>query len=278
VPLALVVGVPLPLLLGGVYQQLPASVAPWCGEPYTAVALVAALLAAAFVLRSVPDAPPAAMASTTEVAGRHAHAPLPPLSTVWWIYATSFLMPLGVFPLIVSADAWTESAYGFDRAGRAMLLLLLGAASVAGGLGSSLVADRLGRRRTLLASLGAFAALAAMLPFSGATAYALLAALLGMVSTVRQGPFQALASFVADQRGRGRFSARVLVASQLGIGGGQFLGDLLLRRAAVAGAKPSLLPIAAVTVGCTLAALLLAWRLREPASVVAAPKRGGATS
>ncbi len=270
VPLALVVGVPLPLLLGGAWREIPAGVAPWCGEPYTAVALLSALLAAAFVLRAVPAAPmaPTAVSGATPTASMA--SPLPPLRSCWWIYATSLLMPLGVFPLIVSADTWTESAYGFDRAARAGLLLLLGAASVAGGLGSSLVADRLGRRRTLLAALASFALLAALLPFGGAATYVLLAALLGLVSTVRQGPFQALASFVADQRGRGRFSARVLVASQLGISGGQFLGDRLLRHAG-GGAKLSLVPIAAVTVGCTLAALLLAWRLREP---VAAPVAG----
>jgi len=263
VPLALVVGVPLPLLLGGAWRELPERIAPWCGEPYTAVALLAALLAAAFVLRAVPDAPPAP-AAASGATPTAAPSPLPRLADSWWIYATSLLMPLGVFPLIVSADAWTESAYGFDRPARAGLLFLLGAASVAGGLGSSLVADRLGRRRTLLASLASFALLAALLPFSGAAAYVALAALLGLVSTVRQGPFQALASFVADQRGRGRFSARILVASQLGISGGQFLGDRLLSHAGGA-AKLSLVPIAAVTVGCTVAALLLAWRLREPA-------------
>ena len=257
VPLALVVGVPLPLLLGPAWQALPDAAAPWCGDPYTAVALVAGALALAFVVREVPEA-----AASLEAGA----VPLPSFAATWWIYAISFLMPLGVFPLIVSADPYAEAAFAFDRGERALLLLVLGFASVAGGIASSVIADRVGRRRTMLGSLAMFALLAVALPWCGAVAYVALAALLGLVSTLRQGPFQALASFVADARGRGRFSARVLIASQLGISGGQFAGDALLRQspAAAEATRFSLGSIAALTVACTLLALFLATRLEEP--------------
>lgn len=258
VPLALVVGVPLPLLLGKAWEALPPSVAPWCGEPYVAVAFVAGVAALLFVVRAVPepDAPSAAAAD--------AASPLPSLASTWWIYATSLLMPLGVFPLIVSADAYAHDVLAFDRTARAGLLILLGVASVAGGIVSSMVADRLGRRRTLLLALALFALLTLLLPPAPAWGYVAVAALLGFVSTVRQGPFQALASFVADARGRGRFSARVLISSQFGISVGQFSG-VALAGAGRPGATMTLWPLASLSIGCTVAALLLALRLREPA-------------
>ena len=262
VPLALVVGVPLPLTLGPLFAQLPAELRPWLGEPYAAVALVAGLIACVSVLRAVP--PPEL---PVEAAGGDAvAATLPPLRATWWVYATSFLMPFGVFPLIVSADPYAARTLHFTPGERAQLLLVLGVASVAGGLLSSLVADRLGRRRTLLTSLALFAGLTALLPWCGALGYVALAALLGLVSTVRQGPFQALASFLADQRGRGRFSARILIASQLGISGGQFAGIALVR---TVGASSSDAPFAlshlvTASLLCTALALLFATRLAEP--------------
>lgn len=282
VPLALVVGVPLPLTLGPLFARLPETVRPWLGEPYAAVALLAGLIACVSVLRAVPEpefadapasgaAPDAAHSAASAVA-----ATLPPLRATWWVYATSFLMPFGVFPLIVSADPYAARTLHFTAGERAQLLLVLGVASVAGGLLSSMVADRLGRRRTLLTSLALFAGLTALLPWCGAFGYVALAALLGLVSTVRQGPFQALASFLADQRGRGRFSARILIASQLGISGGQFAGIALVRSVgAASGEAPfALTHLVAASLACTVVALLLATRLVEPAAPPTAVRSG----
>lgn len=263
VPLALVVGVPLPPLVQPWLDALPASARPWFGEPYVLVALATGLLAWAGLGRVLPhDAPAAAPAAGDQ-------APLPSLRATWWAYAASFLMPVAVFPLIVSADPYAQRALAFSGPQRSQLLVVLGVASVAGGLLSSLVADRLGRRRTLLASLATFAALTALLPACGALAYVALAAALGLVSTLRQGPFQALASFLADQRGRGRLSARILISSQLGISGGQYAGVALLRQGApgAESGAPTLVPIVVFSVACSLAALSLAWQLREPAPV-----------
>ncbi len=272
VPLALVVGVPLPLLLGPWFARLPEAWRPWLGEPYAAVALLAGLIACGAVLRAVPE--PAIETNGRDEATREpaAAAALPPLRATWWVYATSFLMPLAVFPLIVSADPYAARTLHFAPSGRAQLLIVLGVASVAGGLLSSLVADRLGRRRTLLVALFLFALLTALLPWSNAAGYVALAALLGLVSTVRQGPFQALASFLADQRGRGRFSARILISSQLGISCGQFAGIALVRGLDAAGSEApfGLWPLASLSIGCTLVAGTLAWRLVEPAAPGAA--------
>ena len=259
VPLALVIGVPLPGYLDGVWARLPEPIRPWCGEPYAAVAAAAGLV----VLLLVPAAIPRnAVAEAGAEPAPAARPPLPPLRATWWVYAIALLLPLGVFPLIVSAEPYSESEFRFGPAQRGHLFALLGAASVAGGLVSGAIADRLGRRRSLLAAAGAFALLTPLLPWCGAAAYVTLAALLGFVSTVRQGPFQALASFLADRGGRGRLSARVLISSQVGISLGQF-GGIALVRADSAGVS-----IGAV-VACSTAATTLAWllarRLRDHA-------------
>jgi predicted MFS family arabinose efflux permease len=258
VPLAMVIGVPLPDYLGGAWSRLPEAAKPWLGDPYAAVATLAAIGVALLIPAALRAEPPAPLAPATAPADP---APLPSLRASWWVYAISFLMPLGVFPLIVSAEVYSERAFGFTAIQRGHLLLLLGAASVAGGLASGLLADRVGRRRTLLLALGVFTLLVPLLPWCAPWPYRIVAAVLGFVATVRQGPFQALASFLADRRGRGRLSARVLVSSQVGISLGQFGGSTLVR--ASTGAA-SLGAIAAGSTAVTAIAWLLARRLREP--------------
>jgi len=274
VPLALVIGVPLPNYLGGPWSRLPPEARAWLGDPYAAVATVSALLFLAFAVAAIPS--PAATPSAAGAISGGARAPasdrggtpaadtpLPPLRSTWWVYAVSFLLPFGVFPLIVSAERYTERAFGFTPIERGNLFVLLGVASVAGGLFSGAIADVLGRRTTLLSAAGIFALLTPLLPSCGAAMYVVLAAALGFVSTVRQGPFQALASYLADQRGRGRLSARVLIASQLGISLGQAVGIALVRADERGGA--SLEAIAVCSTTATALAWLLAWQLQEPA-------------
>jgi len=260
VPLALVVGVPLPGYLAATWSRLSPGVREWIGEPYAAVATLAALIVLPLARAVLPRGEPVAQAPESS----ESTASLPPLRATWWVYATSLLLPLGVFPLIVSAEPYSERAFGFAPAQRGHLFLLLGVASVGGGLLSGAIADRLGRRRTLLVAAGSFALLTPLLPSCGAAAYVALAALLGFVSTMRQGPFQALASCVADSSGRGRLSARVLIASQVGISLGQFAGIALVR-AGASDAAPSLSTVAACSTAATAAAWLLALKLREPA-------------
>jgi MFS family permease len=264
VPLALVVGVPLPGYLNGAWAALPAGIRPWLGEPYAAVATLVALAVLLFVPVAVPAAVATGGARAAAAGARIANGPaaaLPSLRATWWVYAVALLLPFGVFPLIVSAEPYAERAFGFGPVERGHLFVLLGAASVAGGLFSGVAADRLGRRRTLLFAAGLFALLVPALPGCGAPLYVALAGLLGFVSTVRQGPFQALASFLADARGRGRLSARVLISSQVGISLGQLAGILLVRET---GGGASIGTVAA----CSTAATALAWglslRFREP--------------
>jgi DHA1 family inner membrane transport protein len=255
VPLALVIGVPLPGYLASLWTRMPEGMRTWIGEPYAAVATLAA--AAVLVLApSVIPKPPESPAPSATHAGEP--VPLPPLRETWWVFLTALLLPFGVFPLIVSAEPYAARAFGFDPVERGHLFVLLGLASVAGGLFSGAVADRFGRRRALLLAAGVFALATPLLPFTGATAYVLLAALLGFVSTIRQGPFQALASFLADARGRGRLSARILMSSQVGISLGQFAGIALVRDEGA-----SIVAVAACSTAATALAWLLALRFRE---------------
>src|SRR5262245_37881733 len=196
VPLALVVGTPLPAFLAKPWATLPEAARRWLADPYAAVALAVALV----VLLLVPLAVPVAPARTAEQAADE----VPPLRTSWSVLLTSLLMPLAVFELLASSAPYTARAFGFTPAGQGFLFVLLGVGSVAGGLFSGAIADRLGRRRCLLGSLATFAVVVPSLPICGALAYQAVATLLGLVSTMRQGPFQALASYYAGDGGRGR--------------------------------------------------------------------------
>jgi MFS family permease len=274
VPLAMVVGVPLPDYLGPLWERMPDDVRRFVGEPAAAIATAAALACLATVPLLVPPAPDRQVdpglggaAGRAGQAGARARAPI-------FAFATAFLMPVGVFPLIVSAEVYAAGAFRFDPAQRGHLFVLLGASSVAGGLLSGALSDRIGRRRALLAALGSFTLLVPFLPWCGPAAYVALAAALGFVSTIRQGPFQALASYLADSGGYGRLSARVLVSSQVGIGVGQIAGIALLRVAEggeTGAAAPSLAPIVAASFTASALAWLLARRFREPATAGASP-------
>lgn len=253
VPLALVVGTPLPAFLSGPWAAMPAGARRWLADPYAAVALAVALL----VLLLVPAAVPPAPARTRDEAA--ADAEVPPLRRSWSILLTSLLMPLAVFELLSSSAPYTHSSFHFTPAQQGLLFVFLGFGSVAGGVFSGAIADRLGRRRCLLVSLGLFALIVPTLPWCGALGYQAVATLLGFISTMRQGPFQALASYYAGDGGRGRFSAQILTASAFGISLGQFLGSDLLGRAGL----PAVAWSSAAASACAFAC---ARPLREPAA------------
>jgi len=258
VPLALVVGTPLPAFLAGPWASLPDGVRRWAGDPYAAVATLVALIVLVLVPSFVPVAPRATELDKGE-------RRVPSFRSTWSVLATSLLMPLAVFELLASSAPHTQQAFGFTPAMQGVLFLMLGAGSVAGGVFSGAVADRVGRRRCVIGSLAGFALLVPLLPWCGPLAFRALATLLGLISTVRQGPFQALASYFAGDGGRGRFSARILTASALGIGLGQFLGSDLLGRFGMGA-------VAWSSAAVTLLALVCARPLREPVPARALPR------
>jgi MFS family permease len=252
VPLALVVGVPLPAFLARTWADLPDGARRWLADPYATVAFVVALGVLVLVPAVVPVAP------ARSAAGAAADRSVPSLRKTWSVLLTSLLMPFAVFELLASSAPHTQQEFGFTPAQQGVLFILLGAGSVAGGVFSGALADRFGRRRCLLGSLIGFALLVPVLPWCGANAFRGVATLLGFISTIRQGPFQALASYFAGDGGRGRFSARILTASALGIASGQFCGSFLVGRFGMGA-------VAWSSAAATLLALACARPLREPA-------------
>jgi MFS transporter, DHA1 family, inner membrane transport protein len=254
VPLALVVGVPLPAFLAKTWAGLPDAARRWLADPYAAVAFVVTLGVLVLVPAVVPVAPPAPTGAAREAGS---HGDVPSLRRTWSVLLTSLLMPFAVFELLASSAPYTQQAFGYTPAQQGLLFILLGAGSVAGGVFSGTLADRFGRRRCLFGSLIGFALLVPVLPHCSANAFVAVATLLGFISTARQGPFQALASYFAGDGGRGRFSARILTASALGIAAGQFFGSFLLGRSGLAAVAWSSAAASACAVAC-------ARPLREP--------------
>jgi predicted MFS family arabinose efflux permease len=215
------------------------------------VAFVVALGVLVLVPAVVPVAPVRTMADASS------DGAVPSLRRTWSVLLTSLLMPFAVFELLASSAPHTQQAFGFTPAQQGVLFIMLGTGSVAGGVFSGALADRFGRRRCLLGSLLGFALLVPVLPFCGANGFRLVATLLGFISTIRQGPFQALASYFAGDGGRGRFSARILTASALGIAAGQFFGSFLLGRYGLGAVAWSSAAATALAIAC-------ARPLREP--------------
>ena len=256
VPLALVVGVPLPAFLAKTWAGLPDAARRWLADPYATVAFVVALFVLVLVPALVPVAP-APFPRSTAAADTGPMGAVPSLRRTWSVLLTSLLMPFAVFELLASSAPYTQQAFGYAPAQQGVLFILLGAGSVAGGVFSGALADRFGRRRLLLGSLAGFALLVPVLPRCGANAFLAVATLLGFISTARQGPFQALASYFAGDGGRGRFSARILTASALGIATGQFFGSFLLARSGLSAVAWSSAAASACAFAC-------ARPLREP--------------
>jgi predicted MFS family arabinose efflux permease len=221
IPAALVVGVPLTAFLTWIESQRP-GLSFWLGQPYALIAVVVSLAAAWTVARAVQDPP--AVERTTRYAGS-----LPRLRTaVVLAPLIALCMPMAVFQLLATVSEFTRQSFGWSELQYAYLFLVLGLSGVAGGILSATVADRLGKARCLLLAQASFAILVWPLPMVSPGVFLLIAGLLSLLSTMRQGPFQAIAAALVERHHRGKLSALILAAGAIGTALGQLLGSAMM--------------------------------------------------
>ncbi|HTT70623.1 MAG TPA: MFS transporter [Anaeromyxobacteraceae bacterium] len=175
--------------------------------------------------------------------------------TFVWLFAGGFVSALAsfVFPFLSLA----LTARGASPRGAGLAMSALGAGILCSGPLSGELADRLGRRRTLVLALLVAAASAAALGLAASPRLTFLAAFLfGVSSSGAASPIQALVADLVEPPLRARAYGLLYWASNLGTGVSLVLGGLLAERSFA-------LPFFADAATTILFALVVLARVRE---------------
>ncbi len=150
-------------------------------------------------------------------------------STFWWLWTGWLLSALAnfVFPFL----AFFLTARGFSPSRVGMVVSLFGAGSVIAGPVSGMLADRIGRRPTILLSLlGAAAAAGALAFLSSPLSVGLVVLLFGLTSQAVNAPFQAIVTDLVSPRMRPRAFGLAYWARNLGVSLSLLTGGFLASR------------------------------------------------
>ncbi|MFL5274592.1 MAG: MFS transporter [Anaeromyxobacteraceae bacterium] len=150
-------------------------------------------------------------------------------ATFWWLFAGMLANALAtfVFPFL----ALFLVARGFSPSRAGLVVALYGGGSILAGPVAGSLADRVGRRPTLLASLVAGAALTALLAAVEApTAIACAALALGLVTNAFRPAAQAIIADVVAPERRGQAFSLLYWANNLGMALAMVLGGTLASR------------------------------------------------
>jgi MFS family permease len=152
---------------------------------------------------------------------------LPP--TFWWLWLGTLVSALASF--VVPFLALFLVGRGFSPAAAGVLVGLVGGGTIVAGPLGGVLADRVGRRATVLLSLFATAAVTAALAFApGALSAAALAALLGMVANLYRPAAMALVADVVASPDRPRAFGLNYWAVNLGFAFSLVLGGAIAER------------------------------------------------
>lgn len=259
VPAALVLGVPLTAYLTPLVAKLPAEWQRFVGQPYALVALLVAAAAFVAVKRFVPEPGRVRPHPTVRRASGVFRFPVVLAPCV------ALMMPMAVFELLATVGDHTRRSFGWGEVEGGHLFVVLGIAGVAGGILSSQMVGRLGLRRCLFLAQSSFLLLVLVLPWVGALPFLFLGGLLSLLSTMRQGPFQAIAIGLVEPASRGALSAWILGAGAVGTSLGQLIGSTLM------GDSTGFHAVAWTSAGWMFLAMLLTLPLGRPQARVAVP-------
>jgi MFS family permease len=150
-------------------------------------------------------------------------------ATFWWLWLGTLVSSLASF--VVPFLALYLVGRGFSPAAAGLLVGLVGAGTIVAGPLGGVLADRSGRRATVLLSLFSTAAATAALAFApGAISAAVLAALLGLVANLYRPAAMALVADVVPSPDRPRAFGLAYWAVNLGFAVSLVLGGAIAER------------------------------------------------
>ncbi len=150
-------------------------------------------------------------------------------STFWWLWGGAFLAALATFVFPFMAVFLT--ARGLSPASAGLVVSLYGVGSVVSGPLAGILADRVGRRPTILAALLGSAASAVWLAFLSSPPVIAVAVLaFGLTSTSMHAPFMATVADVVPPEHRARAYGLAYWGNNVGIGVSLLAGGLLALR------------------------------------------------
>jgi predicted MFS family arabinose efflux permease len=247
IPAAMVIGVPLSAYLAGVR---------WNAYFYLAGRVRAAHLdrGAARAAADRSDATSGGPPSGFVPIRRFLHRPPLVLAA-----ASSFAVTVAMFLLLSTVAAAAMQEFQFSPTMRANLFVVLGIGGVTGGLISGGVADAIGKKTCVIVPL----ALAAIAVVAQSFArepwlFTTLAILLSLLTTLRQGPYQAIVTELVPAGERGSYLAITLTSASLGTWFGQAIAGKLFDTMGFSG-------VARAAAGLLVLASLLFMLVPEPA-------------
>ncbi len=236
-------------LVGVPVAGLLAAVTSWRG-PYAASVVL--LLASVPVVRATlaPAAPAAGGPASSRAVGR---------ARPTWLHAVVFATSLGAALVFVSEGAFFETDLGMTETTISLVVVLLGVGEVVGALGSALLTDRIGKRRTVGLGIAVLVPAVAALALVGDSAVLAVLAALAVGLGFELAFVSALPMVVeVDPERRAGSLALAVAALTLARTVAAVAGTALFEGVGIGGVVAASLPALAV------AAVVLAALVREP--------------
>ncbi|MFO0984733.1 MAG: MFS transporter [Planctomycetota bacterium] len=150
--------------------------------------------------------------------------------------SSSFVVTVAVFLMFPVLASHSQRSFAYDAPMRANLWVLLGVSGVAGGWLSGVIADRVGKKNCVVVPLTVSAIAVWLLPLArSAVPFTMLALVLSALTTLRQGPYQAIVTELVPPTERGAYLAVTLTSASLGTAVGQALSGQLFDRVGFSG-------------------------------------------
>ncbi|MET8945723.1 MFS transporter [Streptomyces sp. NPDC004542] len=193
------------------------------------------------------------MTTGARSAAREAADPRPALPRAfWWLWTATLVNRLGGF-VVVFLSLYVTLERGYSASFAGLVATLYGAGGAVGAVGGGMLADRLGRRVTLLGAQLLSAVTTGALAFAqGRVALAVTACLAGLAGNASRPVVQAVVTEVVAAKARVRAFSLIYWAVNIGVAVSAALAGMLAQH----GYLPLFLGEAAVTALCALVVYL----------------------
>jgi predicted MFS family arabinose efflux permease len=140
----------------------------------------------------------------------------------------AFFVSCGFVGFIYYLGSWLTKNFGLKTSSVGLIFILVGIASLVGGVAAGKIADRFGKRSLSIASTLVLAFMLLLIPELNLGASLYIGFLIASLAfAFRQGPLQALATELVPRNARGTLVALRNTASQLGIAISSFVSGYL---------------------------------------------------